>query len=433
MNEIGSSHYCLLPPIIAAFSRFLPRFLPRPSHHDHIFLFLLIKTLDYHIAFQLPATATATTAMSLDGNIVHEIMSSGTKRPSIITQQDGSLPKRRLHGGMEEATHSAIRSGSPDHDNDSILNEWNEQQEEAIDLVTIGQNEDNDNLLEDEDPLFIVSPLGLCCRHPNCIRRQIVATDRSIRDHLRSHDIHGTTVLVQKYLKRVEEEARNARLMQSLELYRLDNKLYTCFTCGCGKQFPIKRSNAVAHCNKLTNNCDAVHITTATAIKLRCGRYVTAPQVDSFLNAFIPQKLRNYYSVRDFLSAYLPEKEKGDHSYTPMFYALFQGCSDFVGKINHDHKDIHYVPDPVTECMLILILKQAKYWLLTTAKYDILSLPGQIRAALQSFEGVVVNDISQKTTYTMQHNPRSILPVLNKLLACAYRRRLFTECTGFDP
>jgi hypothetical protein len=92
-------------------------------------------------------------------------------------------------------------------------------------------------------------------------------------------------------LKRFEDEARNARLMQSMDSYRMDDKSYTCFTCGCGKQFPNKRANALKHCNKSTNNCDANHIKTTTAIKLRCGRYVTNSQVDEFLNLLISKKL----------------------------------------------------------------------------------------------------------------------------------------------
>ncbi len=203
----------------------------------------------------------------------------------------------------------------------------------------------------------------------------------------------------------------------------------------CGKQYPNKRANAVAHCKHSTSEiCDPENITTATAIKLRCGRYLTDSQVEAFLNALISKKFRNYKAVRDFLIPFLPEKEKGDASYTPMFYPLFQGCPDFVAKVKQDRNAIHACPDATTEPGLLLILRQAKHWLLCIAKFDIVSLPGHVRAALQSFEGLEVNEISQKTTYTMQHNPSSILPVLNKLLAFAYRRGLLlTEGRGFDP
>ena len=213
--------------------------------------------------------------MSSDGNI-HDIMSSGNKRPGIITPHDGGLPKRRIEYAMADTTPSALGTWSPDDDEDTNLRD--ELNEQANEQETTAETEtENDNvLLLDEDALFIVSPLGLCCRRPNCTRPQIIATDRSIRDHLRSHKITFTHDLVQNFLKRVEDEARNARLMQSMEPYRMDDHTYTCFTCACGRQFTNKRSNAVAHCNNSTTKiCDAVNIKTATAIKLRCGRFVT--------------------------------------------------------------------------------------------------------------------------------------------------------------
>ena len=356
--------------------------------------------------------------MEFNANI-HAIMSSGNKRPAGVTtitpaaNDDRSLPKRRIEDALtdEEMTLST-----------SFTTPWSADNED--------NNDEYDTVLIED--LFIVSPLGLCCSHPNCARPQIVATDRSIRDHLRSHQITFTPDLIQNLLKRVEEEANTARLMQSLEFYRMDNKIYTCFTCGCGKIF-TRRDNAIAHCsNSTTQICVPDHITTATAIKLRCGRYVTDTQAKAFLTAMISKKLRNYKDVRDSLIPFLPEKEKGDDSYTPMFYPLFLGCADFVAKIKQDRTDIHTRPDARTEPVLLLILHQAKYWLLNNAKYDIVSLPGQIRAALQSFEGLEVNEISQRTTYTMQHNPSTILPVLKKLLVFAYRRGMFTEGTGFE-
>ncbi len=240
-------------------------------------------------------------------------MSSGNKRPAGVTtitpaNDDRSLPKRRIEDALmteEEMTH-----WSPDNEDNNNNN---------------NNNNDYDTVLIED--LFIVSPLGLCCSHPKCIRPQIVASERSIREHLRSHQITYTPDVAKTLMKRVEEEANTARLMQSMEFYRLDNKTYKCFTCACGKQYPNKRANAVAHCKHSTSEiCDPENITTATAIKLRCGRYLTDSQVEAFLNALISKKFRNYKAVRDFLIPFLPEKEKGDASYTPMFYPLFQGC-----------------------------------------------------------------------------------------------------------
>jgi hypothetical protein len=58
-------------------------------------------------------------------------------------------------------------------------------------------------------------------------------------------------------------------------------------------------------------------------------------------------------------------------------------------------------------------------------------VPGNLRAGLQTFEGGEVNEVSQKTTYTMQHNPTSLVSEVKKLLSFAYRRGLFSQ-RGFD-
>ena len=372
--------------------------------------------------------------MSADENI-HDVMLSGNKRPGLITPHDGALPKRRID--YQVPTPSFLFTGSTPNETSHSLTDGNNNDNGA--MVVDGSNkktvENNDDILLD-DEWFIVSPFGLCCCHPTCKKRQITATDRCIRDHLRSHDIAFTPDLVENVLKRVDEEARNARLLKSMESYRHDDRTYTCYTCMCGKIYPKKRSNAVAHCKNSANICDPNKIQSTTAMKLQCGRYVTDSQVEAFLNAppfTTINKFLDLKTVRATLKPFLPEKEKYDDSYTSMIFPLFQGCPDFVAKIKQDFLDIHLDPDPVMEPTLLLILAQAEEWLLKYSKKYPLLLPGHVRAALQSFEGLEVNEISQKTTYTMQHDPSSILPTLKKLLAFAFRRHLFTMRGGFDP
>ena len=368
---------------------------------------------------------------SAGGNF-HALQSSAEKKRSsgMITPNDSGLPRRRLnyYDPMWEATwldnaHSPSANDEQMFEgglnmNDNILNQNNRSQD------TFGENE-----------WFIVSPFGLCCLHPTCNRRQILATDRTIRAHLKSHNIDFTNDHVQNVLQCVEEQGRTARFTRSMEAYRYDDKEYISFTCHCGKIFN-RRDNAVVHCKNSDNLCDASKIRSTTAIRLQCGRYVTDSQVEAFLNAppfTTTNKFLDLKTIRATLKPFLPEKEKYDDSYTTMFFALFQGCPDFVAKIKQDFLDIHMDPDPVMEPTLLLILAQAEEWLLKYSKKYPLLLPGHVRAALQSFEGLEVNEISQKTTYTMQHDPSSILPTLKKLLAFAYRRHLFTKRGGFDP
>jgi hypothetical protein len=162
---------------------------------------------------------------------------------------------------------------------------------------------------------------------------------------------------------------------------------------------------------------------------------VTQSQVCSFFNEAprITQQF-NYREARAALLPYLPKKEKHDHTYTHMFTPLVSGCggaNNFLTKIKSDFVSIHSPPNPTGELLLTKIHKQAEDWLLQFAQKNILMVPGNLRAALQTFEGGEVDDVSQRCTYTMQHDPTSLLPELKKLLSFAYRRGLFAS-KGFD-
>ena len=120
--------------------------------------------------------------------------------------------------------------------------------------------------------------------------------------------------------------------------------------------------------------------------------------------------------------------EKNDHTYTHMYTPLIAQCGGaalFVKKILNDFIAIHSEPSPLHELPLIRIHELAKTWLLKFAQKNILMVPGNLRAALQTFEGGEVDEVSQRCTYTMQHNPTTLLIELKKLITYAYRRGQF--------
>ena len=219
----------------------------------------------------------------------------------------------------------------------------------------------------------------------------------------------------------------------TIESFCADQVEYSCFLCRCGKQYVGRKENAVRHCKK--TGCRLENIQCTTAIKLQCGRFVTPLQIEDFLNsppASTNDDLFDFDMVGKILLPFLPGLEKHDHTYTHLFHPLVNGCDDFISKIKQDHSDIHTPPDSGSEQTLRLILENAEQWLLHHAKTATVMVPPQIRAGLQSFEGVEVNDINQKTTYTMQSKPESILAEMKKLLMFAYRRGKFAG-RGFDP
>ena len=139
-------------------------------------------------------------------------------------------------------------------------------------------------------------------------------------------------------------------------------------------------------------------------------------QISSFFNEVphITQQF-DYQQARAILLPFLPKKEKQDHTYTHMYVPLIAGCGSsngFTEKIKADFVSIHSPPSQSGESVLITIQKHAENWLLNFAQKNILMVPGNLRAGLQTFEGGEVDDVSQRCTYRMQHDPTSLLSEL---------------------
>jgi hypothetical protein len=162
---------------------------------------------------------------------------------------------------------------------------------------------------------------------------------------------------------------------------------------------------------------------------------VSQAQIASFVNK-APRITHqfNYSEARAVLLPFLPPRENQDHTYTHMYVPLISGCGGaivFTEKIKADFVSIHSPPRESGKSMLINIQKQAENWLLNFAQKNILMVPGNLRAGLQTFKGGEVDDVSQQCTYRMQHNPTSLLSELKKLLSFAFRRGLFAS-QGFN-
>ena len=181
--------------------------------------------------------------------------------------------------------------------------------------------------------------------------------------------------------------------------------------------------------------CDPSQLKEIELIKLCCGQYVSQIQVASFFNdAPRVTKQFDYCQTRAILLPFLPKREKYDHTYTHMYTPLITGCgggTQFSTKIKDDFALIHSPPRQPGELLLTKIHTQAENWLLNFAQKNILMVPGNLRAGLQYFDAGEVNDVSQLKTYTMQHDPTSLLPELKKLLSYSYRKGLFAT-RGFD-
>ena len=254
--------------------------------------------------------------------------------------------------------------------------------------------------------------------------------ERAIVEHVRKHGLDSKVSTIRTLLAGYEAKLVHAKAFETIDLYRIDEKLYIGFSCYCGKNFQSRKDSALRHCKR--SGCDASKLQKVELFKLCCGRYVSHAQVRSFFEETPPRITQQfkYSEARAVLLPFLPQLEKQDHTYTHMYTPLISGCGggrQFVEKIKTDFLMIHSAPSLSSEALLQRIHQQAEIWLLNFAQKNILMVPGNLRAGLQTFEGGEVDDVSQRCTFTMQHNPRSLLPELKKLLSFAYRRGLFSS------
>ena len=242
--------------------------------------------------------------------------------------------------------------------------------------------------------LFIFSPFGLHCRQ--CEKGLTIQLDeRCIRRHLKTHGMDSRVATVSSLFEEYKSQLEKVKAAGTIEPYRSDTKIYSGFLCVCGQSF-LKKANAIRHSKNLV--CDATKLQKVDLFKLCCGRYVTHTQVKSFFEETPPRitKQFNYLEARSVLLPFLPQLEKQDHTYTHMYTPLISGCGggrQFVEKIKIDFLMIHSAPSP-SEALLKKIHQQAEIWLLNFAQKNILMVPGNLRAGLQTFEGGEVDDVS---------------------------------------
>jgi hypothetical protein len=253
--------------------------------------------------------------------------------------------------------------------------------------------------------------------------------ERCIRDHLKKHSMQSGIALVRSLHDMFKAQLDVAKASGTIEPYRIDKKTYSGYSCTCGLHFHSRKGSAIRHCQKA--GCDASKLEKVELIKLCCGRYVSHAQVSAFFNKapHITEQF-DYGEARTALLPLLPQRERQDDTYTHMFTPLISGCGGgkhFFEKIKTDFNLIHSPPNPLSEAFLVKLHQLAEVWLLNYAQKNIKMVPGDLRAALQTFEGGEIEDVSQRCTYTMQHDPSTLLIELKKLLAYSFRRGLFVN------
>jgi hypothetical protein len=282
------------------------------------------------------------------------------------------------------------------------------------------------------EELFIFSPFGLCCRKCNK-KVHIQLEERPIRQHLAKHKMDSRLATVRSILKEYSRQCDIIRASGNIDNFCVSKETFLGSACLCGSIFQ-RKDNARRHCK--SQGCDVTKLRNIELVKLCCGRYVTKGQIDTFLNkttAHITEQF-DFSTVRKILEPLLLEAEKKEMTYTHMYLPLIADCkyntTMFLAKIKNDHDQIHSSPNVAGESLLLSIHEKVENWM-RISQPSILMVPGNLRAALQTFEGGDVNEIKQNTTYAMQHNPSALVPITKKIFSFAYRRGMFCE-RGFD-
>jgi hypothetical protein len=263
---------------------------------------------------------------------------------------------------------------------------------------------------------------------------KIQLDERSISEHLKKHGMDSRLASVRSMLENFTSQCDAARVSGSIDIFRSDNKTYQGYACLCGHVFS-RKDNATRHCKQ--KGCDSTKLGNVELFKLCCGRHVTQHQIDGFLTTTIPRinQQFDYLMARTILEPFFLAAEKREHTYTHMYLPLIHACKydpeAFAQKIRADFDMIHSIPKPTSERLLLLIHEKVEIWLRRYCQTDILMVPGNLRAVLQTFGGGEVNGVNQKTLYTIQHNPSSLLPDVKKMLSYAYRRGMFSV-RGFN-
>jgi hypothetical protein len=240
----------------------------------------------------------------------------------------------------------------------------------------------------------------------------------AISRHLKKHGMDNKLSVIRSIMEEHKKRILVVKASGTIQAYRLDSELYKGFSCVCGQNIHARKDSALRHCKR--TGCDPKRLQKVDLIKFCCGRYVTPGQIDSFFTIDNDPRIFqqfDYPLARSILLPFLPPKEKQDHTYTHMYYPLIAnvgGKTGFIEKIKNDFVAIHSPAGKVGESMLLKILDQAETWLLNYAQKNIMMVPGNLRGSLQTFEGGEVDDVSQRITYRMQHDPTTLLPELKK-------------------
>jgi hypothetical protein len=243
------------------------------------------------------------------------------------------------------------------------------------------------------DFFFNISPFGIYCR--TCTECPIGCSRRAIERHISCH--HKGFLLCDpvEFLAHVPLEI--SRLKNSCDIGVFIECEVDGFICECGSAF-AKKVELERHCKGKRCTCNPGKAQAATIYKTKCGRQIS--YLDTLLASEEDDAKDKAHPSFDFrhtesLLTNLLRPDETVGPYVAVFHPIIQKSGGKLESIIVHMIESGYIEPQDNENGLKRMISAAESWIYTFARRLVEMTPGNIRAALQVFDGQLVGEVSQ--------------------------------------
>jgi len=289
------------------------------------------------------------------------------------------------------------------------------------------------------DSIFDVTPFGVCCKW--CAvsgkPRDVGNSQRSMNRHLKKHEDQiplNRIKVSESYANRMKGAEELLRKRGAFDNFVMGTPTdrYVCGCCEFNSPVHAEGKKAMKRHWKRENPCKTKEDIPRQLLQPTvCGRFVN---LDSLRHQATEETIREnrnkrlgdsicmpaFDKVTEMIRPLIPEHECVT-SYATLLTPLLEHADDVDDALR---PLVRMCCDPVVEGEVELAhaIREGDEWLKKTATHLVQRCPGNLRAAIQQFEGTTVDDVNVNFTYNMRRNPDGLKSDLRGLLSFAMRR-----------
>ena len=269
--------------------------------------------------------------------------------------------------------------------------------------------------------LFGCTSFGIFCHRCN---NPVGSSERRIKAHLKHHRMDScySRDELLAFMRVAESEVRRLSERSWTDAFLSKNadgtfKTVSAFVCRCGACFEFKH-NLLRHCRSAACSFDPKLAREEIVHKTVCGRTVSMAAVSALSSPSVPAM--EFSATEQALEKYIRADESVG-AYTALFYPLvITAESDFDGILHQTVEWWSAAPTP-DETDLQDVLDAAHDWVHDSARRHVEMVPGNLRAALQVFDGQLVGEVAQNHLYSFRHKECLLLPEVRALVSFLWR------------